>query len=288
MIEQTETTVGLLPTEPSFDLKAAIAFGKKQVIETKFDQTPVFIIPNDMKVEQLHEISKAHYEKQPRPQTFKQSVELTTEDSFVEYFNRFATESSTVFVDDKTAVFTAVLDYHDSPDQPAWKRHTAIYKCPKTKEWDNWTNNNNVKMSQEDFALFIEDNLKEITEPNGADMLQIAANLKAKNDVDFKSAIRLDNGQVQFGYTETIQGQAGINGQLEIPEKIKLIMSPYFKGAAYEIEARFRYRITPNGLTMWYTLIRPHVFSDDAFADIVEKVKSKTENGHMIHGTYSN
>lgn len=287
MNEQTEATKAPL-IEPAFDLKAAIDFGKKQVIQTKFDETPVFILPSDMKVEALKDIAEQHYQRQERPQQLKQSVQLTTEDSFVEYFNRYATESSTIFVDDKTSVFTAVLDYHDDPAKPAWKRHTANYSCPKTKEWGSWIECNNKKMTQEEFALFIEDNLKEIIKPNGADMLQIAANLKAKNDVDFKSAIRLDNGQVQFAYTETVSGQAGLNGQMQIPEKIKLIIAPYFKGAAYEIEARFRYRITPQGLQMWYTLIRPHIFSDDAFTDIVEKVKSKIDKGHLVHGTYQN
>jgi uncharacterized protein YfdQ (DUF2303 family) len=91
---------------------------------------------------------------------------------------------------------------------------------------------------------------------------------------------------VQFNYTETIAGQAGVNGQLQIPEKITLIIAPYLKGASYQIEARFRYRINPSGLSMWYTLIRPHVFADDAFADVVKNVKKKMEKGHLVHGTY--
>jgi uncharacterized protein YfdQ (DUF2303 family) len=187
-------------------------------------------------------------------------------------------------VDDESSTFLAVLDYHDSPTQPAWKGHKATYQCPKTKEWNNWQKSNNEKMSQGEFALFIEDNMREIVEPNGAAMLEIASSLKAKNDVDFKSAIRLDNGQVQFNYSETVNGQAGVQGQLSIPEKIKLIMSPFLQGAAYEIEARFRYRITPNGLSMWYTLIRPHVFVEDAFKDVCAAITEKMAKGQLVHG----
>jgi uncharacterized protein YfdQ (DUF2303 family) len=260
----------------------AYALGKKQVINTEYKGVPVFVIPQDMKVANLSELVN---EQLPRPYSLQQLVKIITEESFIAYYNRFATDSSTIFVNDANSSFTAVLDYHEAPNTPSWKRHTAHYECPKTKEWGNWMKFNNEKMSQEEFALFIEDNIKEIIEPNGADMLQIASTLKASNSVDFKSGIRLDNGQVQFNYTETIAGQAGVAGQLEIPEKIKLIMAPFLKGSAYEIEARFRYRIAQGGLTMWYTLIRPHVFVDDAFADVVEKIKAGMEKGYLVHGT---
>lgn len=139
-------------------------------------------------------------------------------------------------------------------------------------------------MTQEEFALFIEENVREIFEPNGAEMMQIAATLKAKNNVDFRSSTRLDNGEVQFMYTETIQGQAGVNGQLSIPEKFTLALSPFLKGTAYEIEARLRYRINPGGLQMWYTLIRPHTFADHAFTEIVGRIKEQTPKGHLVHG----
>jgi uncharacterized protein YfdQ (DUF2303 family) len=268
-----------LTTETSPE--ALIEHGKRQVIQKDIKGIPVFVIPNDMKVVELNEL----IEKQlPRPYTLKQNVELLTEESFIEYFKRYATESSTIFVDDQTSTFTAVLDYHDSPTEPAFKRHIATYKCPQTKEWSSWIKHNNDKFSQEDFALFIEDNLKEIVEPNGADMMQIAATLKAKNNVDFSSGIRLDNGEVQFSYTEKITGLAGVQGQLEIPEKIKLIIAPFLKGPAYNIEARFRYRVAQGGLTLWYSLIRPYACVDDAFSDVCEKIKTGiAERGHLIH-----
>lgn len=270
-----------LTQEPKpFDFGSAIEHGKQQTVSTEYKGIPIFIVPESMKLHSL----EALVEKQlPRPYSLTQSVELLTHESFVEYFNRYATESSTIFVNDKDSSFTAILDYHDSPSEPAWKRHRVTYTCPKTKEWGNWTKSNNEKMDQETFALFIEDNLREIMEPNGADMLQIASSLKATNNLDFKSGLRLDNGQVQFTYVETIVGQAGTTGHMQIPEKIKLAIAPFLKGVTYEIEARFRYRIAQGGLTMWYTLIRPHAFVDDAFASVVKKVKETIAKGHMIH-----
>lgn len=281
MKEDTKTNQAPVP----FDFAAAVNIGKNQVIETNYNGIPVFVVPNEMKVETLSQLVDQQLE---RPYRLNQTVKLITADSFVDYYNRFATESSTIFVDDESSTFLAILDYHDTPKEPAWKGHKATYQFPKTKEWNNWLASNNQKMEQEEFALFIEDNMREIIEPDGAAMLEIASSLKATNNVDFKSAIRLDNGQVQFTYSETVNGQAGVTGQLNIPEKIKLIMSPFLQGAAYEIEARFRYRITPKGLMMWYTLIRPHIFVEDAFKDVCAAVSEKMEKGQLVHGVLAN
>lgn len=268
-------------TQGAGDFSAAVEIGKRQVIATEYKGIPVYLVPDDMKVEQLSSLVNQQLE---RPYRLNQTVRLITADSFIDYFNRFASSTSTIFVDDESSTFLAVLDYHESPKEPAWMGHKATYQCPKTKEWNSWLASNNQKMSQEDFALFIEDNMREISDPDGAVMLEIASSLKAKSDVDFKSAIRLDNGQVQFTYNENVSGQGGITGQLTIPEKIKLVISPFLQGAAYEIEARFRYRITPNGLSMWYTLIRPHIFVEDAFKDVCSAITTKMSKGQIVHG----
>lgn len=257
--------------------------GTTQPIQTEYQGVPVFVVHRDMKVETLSHLVEQQLE---RPYHLTQNVKLLSVDSFIDYFNRFATESSTIFIDDNNTKFIAVLDYHDSPTEPKWKRHTAIYVCPKTTEWNSWIKSNNEKFSQEDFALFIEENLREIAEPDGATMLEIASSLKAKKSVDFKSGIRLDNGEVQFNYTESIAGSAGIAGQLSIPEKFKLVLQPFLNGAAYEVEARFRYRINQGQLALWYTLIRPHAVVDDAFKDCVKKVGEGIKLGHVVHAEY--
>lgn len=279
--QENVATKPAIATPEIFDLRSAVEFGRKQTFATDYKGVPIYAIPKDMELHTLNELVNAQL---PRPYKLEQTVELLTEESFVEYFNRYATASSTIFVNDTDNTLIAVLDYHDSPTEPAWKHHRATYKLPKTKEWDSWNKNNNVRMTQEEFALFIEENLREIIEPNGADMLQIAATLKAKNNIDFKSSTRLDNGEIQFAYIESIQGQAGINGQMTIPEVFSLAIAPFLRGAPYQIEARLRYRINPSGLQLWYTLIRPHTFADHAFTEIVDRIKEKMAKGQLVHG----
>lgn len=263
------------------EFEAAFEAGKNSTFSTEVNGIQVFGMPRDMKIETLEHLQN---KMRAKPYRLAQKIKLLSAESFIEYFNRFSNDESTIFVDVENSKFTAVIDYHDSKsvEGQKWCEHVIHYNCPKTKEWNSWEANDNEKMSQEDFALFLEDNLREIIEPNGADLLEIVSTLKAKKGLDFKSSIRLDNGEIQFNYQETIDGQAGVNGQFSIPEQFKLALKPFLSGAPYEMTARFRYRITPSGLVMWYTLVRPHAVKQDAVNEVIELINSKIERGQLI------
>ena len=129
-------------------------------------------------------------------------------------------------------------------------------------------------MKQADFAKFIEDNLPDIAEPNGSDLLIISRSLEAKKKVDFESAVRLDNGETQFTYNEEIKGTAG-KGTLEIPEIFVLGIPVFHGGDAYKLEARLRYRINDGQLLMWFDLLRPERLLEDAFNQVIARVKEQ-------------
>lgn len=261
--------------------KQLVQIGKENIIQTEHDGIPIIVIPNNMKIEALTDMVDDRREK---PHQLKQTVTTLSSESFIEYFNRFASEHSTVFVDTEDGVFVGVLDYHQGQNRADWKRHKVVYSCPQTQEWKDWIIENNASMTQTEFALFIEDHMNQVTQPNGSELLKIATTLKAKSEVDFKSNIRLDNGEVQFTYNEVINGAAGEQGQFSIPEEFTLAIKPLQNGAPYELKARFRYRKTPNGLKMWYTLQQPHICMDDAINDVLESIKEKIEKGHVVLG----
>lgn len=253
---------------------AGIESLKQISIETDNGAIPVLVAPGRNGFVDCKVFDELIFQNRTNPVRIRGTKVMQSVGSFLDYFNRFKNENSSVFIDADSNQVVGVIDYHESNHVAHWEDHKVAYTFPRTEEWASWISNDNEKMSQEDFALFIEENAREIVEPEPADMLQIALTLKANTNVDFKSSLRLENGQTQFVYNETINGTAGNSGQLEIPEKIKLQMRPFKNGAAYEIEARFRYRINQGKLTMWYTLIRPNLSVDDAINDIVEAVKT--------------
>lgn len=271
---------------PDNAIQAAFRHGQEQRADFNVSDVPVHIVPEDMKAIDLFDLVE---KTRTTPRHLKQKFEAHSPTAFIEYFNRYAVEGmSAIFIDRINNVLVGVIDYHENAAVPHFATHRVTYRAPKTEEASKWLENNNKKMSQEDFALFIEDGQREIIEPNAANMLEIAASLKASNNVDFKSSIRLDNGELQFNYTENINGSAGVNGQLTIPEKIKLVIAPFKGSAPYELEARFRYRINQGGLIMWYTLITPHLVIQDAINDIEKQIIEGIEHGDVYQGVIDN
>jgi uncharacterized protein YfdQ (DUF2303 family) len=217
------------------------------------------------------------------PSSITQTVTVYNVPSFIEYYNAFYQPESRVFLnmfggqDGRNPDLVAVLDYHKpveetGPDLARWCNHKLQYGFRPTREWETWKRSDRQDMSQETFARFIEDNLPDIIEPAAAEMFEVARSLDAKKSVDFSSAVRLTNGEVQFKYSETIAGSAQ-QGNLTIPEQFVLAIAPFEGSELYKLNARFRYRITDKGLFLRYELVRPHKVAEDAVNTVVKQLE---------------
>ncbi|MGE4078916.1 MAG: DUF2303 family protein [Reyranella sp.] len=149
--------------------------------------------------------------------------------------------------------------------------HRAVYDCPASEEWKIWTAFNGKARAQPEFARFLEDNLPDVIAPPSADMLRIAMTLQVKKDVNFESDLRLDNGQAQLRYEETIRGTTR-NGDLVIPDQFTISI-PVFEGTPrVPIQARLRYRLADQKLSMWYDLVRPEVVKREAVQAVTREI----------------
>ena len=220
------------------------------------------------------------------PQRIKQTVITDTAADWLLYWKRFAGSESTAFFDVRNARLVGLIDYHhESGNDANWCRHRVIHECPITPEWKRWQDKNGKPMNQVEFSRFIEDAVPDITNPSGADMLEIASSLQVHNKINFRQATRLDNGETQFTYEENIEGKAGAKGQLKIPQTITLGIRLFEGGPGYSLlEARFRYSIKDGALAMWYELVRPERAHEAAVLDVLEQVKSGMTAGHLLRG----
>lgn len=173
------------------------------------------------------------------------------------------------------AVFNDVRDRN-----PGWRDHRAVFKAEFTPEFTRWSSSNAKQFPQTEFAEFIEDNMADITEPNATVMLDMATTIQAKTDISFSSAKRLQNGQVQLGYTETIDARAGVNGAIEIPKEFSLGLRLFKNGQGYKLKARLKYRLHSGGVKFWYELDRPERAIEDAFAGYVQQVTE--QSGYQV------
>lgn len=204
-------------------------------------------------------------------------VEVDDLSSFIDVTKRHRDERTVVyFRAQPSAVFEAVLNDHapSREGEAGWGDHVVHYACPLSTEWKTWLSADKKFVSQESFALFVENNLPDFVEPPAADMLELSRTFSAKKKANFSSGIRLDNGQQQLTYVEEIQGAAGGKGQIRIPEFVKLGLTVFENGDRYEVLARFRYRIADGGaLMMAFDLERPHKIVEDAVIRMVASVE---------------
>jgi uncharacterized protein YfdQ (DUF2303 family) len=138
-----------------------------------------------------------------------------------------------------------------------------------------WVTANGKRVDQVAFAAFLEDNLPDIAQPPGAQLLELARSLEVKRNVNFASSVRLDNGQTQLTYEEDVKGTAA-KGTIEIPERFILGLAPFEGCAKYRLEARLRYRMAEGKLAMWFDLFRPEEVLRDAFNAVRKQIVDGT------------
>jgi uncharacterized protein YfdQ (DUF2303 family) len=226
----------------------------------------------------------------PPPPRIKQSVRLLTVASFLDYVNLFKSGDSSIFANEATGRYEAVIDYHLSKPEAASPRgnldHVAFYECPQSDQWKAWTGKSGAWFGQVDFAEFLETNLREITSPPGATFLQLALDLQIHKGAEFESEVRLDNGQTKFRYSETVRGSTKA-GDIEIPSAFTLTLPVFVDGSAHKLEARFRYRMEEGKLKLGYQLIRSNEVWNAAVKAVTAEVRKGAKDVHVYAGSRS-
>lgn len=253
----------------------AVALGARSVNHPSTGQptAPFVVAREDFKVQDLEKLLH-------RPVRRRGVENALNVPSFVAHVNRHKGPDTVIFCtpDLKVPRFKAIFNYHGEGEDglPGWGDFAALYSCPQSVEWKRWLEANGRKMNQTDFATFIEDNLLDIAEPAGADMLEISRTLEAKKSVSFASSVRLNNGAAELLYEENIQGTAA-KGKMQIPEQFALGIPVFVDGQAYKVFARLRYRIGNGGaLQLWYDLVSPEKIFEDAFKQLIAEVAEGT------------
>lgn len=166
------------------------------------------------------------------------------------------TDSTTIWVHPTNGHMVAVFN-DAAPDAPAWRDHRAELSLTVTPEWNHWLSNDGRLLGQMSFAEHVEDGLTEIATPPAADLLEMAQTFQAKQDVNFRSAVRLGDGSIQAQYDEEIDAKAGRKGQMKIPSEFTLVVAPFLGEDPRELTARLRYRIREGKLVIGYKLDHP-------------------------------
>lgn len=209
-----------------------------------------------------------------KPRRKHGTITLRTGESLGRYVTEHKSAGSAIFADVERRSIVAVLNDHAA--DAGWGDHRASLTLQHTPEWNRWAEKDRQMMNQTAFAELIEDGFLDITEPEAADMLELASTFEAAQQVEFRSGVRLDSGQRQLTWVETVQAKAGVQGQVVIPAEFVLGLPPFDGCDPYRLVARLRYRIREGALSIGYVLDRPEDVIRSAFADVVKAVDGAT------------
>lgn len=205
------------------------------------------------------------------------TVSVFDADSFVAAVrHRRATEGiyfdPTIYADEDRLALVAILN-DDKGDGAGWRDYRVELGLRPSPEWSHWAALDGKQVEQERFAEHIEDGVNELRAPEPAVMLDIAQSIHGHVSARIKAARRLQDGRVQFAYEEEAGAQAGEGGELTIPDTLVLALRPFVGGPAYEMTARFRYRLGRGEASLGYKLDRPHEVKRAAYLDVRSAVE---------------
>lgn len=237
-----------------------------------------------------HQLVDVHDQFGDRRRFHQRQVKLTRTDALVAYCARqFATElgvsrnvdasSAVVYVDPDHFRAVAILDDSRRRD------HQATLNWQPTPGWLRWSQASGQMLDQTAFAELVEDGIGEIIEPAGAVLLDIAQSMRATNAAAFRSARRLDNGETQFSYTESLEATAGASGQVAIPAEIILALVPFHGAEPVRVSARLRYRLNRDKLTLGVILNQPKQVLLDAVDGEIDAFRQAHPDVLVVWGT---
>lgn len=212
---------------------------------------PYTVIPATAKIERLDALL-------PHPLRRKGRLTFWELPSFAAYVMKHADDATVLFCDPQAEPiqFTAIFDHHTA-GEAGWGEHRATFAPRYAPEYTRWKEKNLAWLPQADFAEFLQDNLLDLTHPPGAHLLEIAQELLAKKAYDYRSAVNLRDGTVQFHYVETLETSGGAKGTLTVPYLFALGIPLHAGGPLFPIDGRLKFKIDDkNKLLFRYELVR--------------------------------
>ncbi|MDB5885005.1 MAG: hypothetical protein JWR74_1176 [Polaromonas sp.] len=257
----------------SHDTALLVASLKAATLEPrKVGNATFMVLPNDY---ELKEVTAAVEKANPTPTRKTGTVQLGNVPSLLQYLaDQAKPEGAYVYADIDARSITAVFNDQRAADTPGWRDHRAVFKAELTPEFSMWLSKNKQPFTQSDFAEFVEDNLADLNGDDATLLLNVATTIQAKSGINFASARRLQDGQTQLTYNETIDATAGANAELKIPQKFQLGLRIFKNGEGYALSARLKFRLSGGAVKFWFELERPERAMEDAFNGYVEEIRA--------------
>lgn len=231
-------------------------------------------------------------EERTSPEILKGTTALHTCESFIEFANRYKSDNSAIFYNKNKQQITCVFDCA-TKEKTSFEEHKAVYSFPFSKELRAWSDNNGEKMSQYDFAMFIEQNVLDLAEPPAPDvessalkeirmrcgglyapvnkMVELSKGIAVRADEKAVIKHNLNTGEATINFTSE---HTDINGDaVKVPNMFVIVIPVLDGGKAYQLPCRLRYRLNNGSVIWWYEVINLDKAIELAVNEELEAIK---------------
>jgi len=161
---------------------------------------------------------------------------------------------------------------------PGWGDHVCDFTASIDPTFQLWISACKDGMGQVALARFLEERVRDVVKPAGAEIMDLVLNFDAAKSSTFKSSTRLQNGDRQFLWTEETRG----TGAITVPEEIS-IYSPVLDGGEHKItQIKLRYRIDEGRLVFRLEILDLDQILRAAFQAEIARFCAAAPEGHAL------
>lgn len=248
---------------------------------------PFAVIPEFMQIADVES-------RMPHPARIRKHPKFVTVESFCQYFDEYkgGHEPKIFHMKDSSGLkIMAIMDMDLKGDNvlkedgtlekrimplAQWNEHKATLMMKFHEDYAAMRAISGTWIPQREFALFIEQYLHLFVEPEGADMLELAQELRGTRSANWRTGSRLANNQTSLQYVEEINAEAK-GGNLVIPQYVTL-RSPLFEGLfPIEYKAALSYDIGEDHKVSFSLRLMTKLEERQAEEMVLFDVKNRTE-----------
>lgn len=215
---------------------------------------------------------EAHLSQPVRKRLNKTVIDIP---AFCAYVNDHKEPGTTIWASLSGGKFTAVIDgnHPGESGSPKWGDHVLQLDLQPDPDWVAWKELSGSRVTQDEFAQFLQDQAHTIEEPDAAKIRDIVLKFQATQVRSFKRPVfNEQNGSVQIAYDDETQQV----GEFKLPEKLYIAVSPFRSSAPVTTEAALRFRFRDGAVAFGVHIVRPDKTEEEAFRQVSNTITEKT------------
>jgi hypothetical protein len=261
--------------------------------EANFDQNkPFAVVPQGYQVADLTEYAEHLEQRGAAPRRVSKRMRFVDVTSFLVYFQKFRTGHNPQLFNKLSSSglhVMGVFDYDEAQggEAPAtivptgtrakWGDNVAYLSLAYSRDYKQLRELADKWFKQDEFALFVEENLHLFVQPNGATMFELAQHLKGKRNVEWESGKRLGNSSTQLSYIETIDATTVRGEPLTVPDYLLLRLPMYEGFSEQEVKLAFRWRLNQEKEINFSYRLLTKVAERQAEQEVKQRIEGTTE-----------